>query len=52
MAWKWDEVEKALDAIYAEMGGENPGTGYDYHTGKHPLQIAVREEMGKAYDEN
>jgi hypothetical protein len=42
--WKWEEVESALDSLYASLGGENPGTGYDYHKGQHPLQIAIREE--------
>ena len=41
-AWEWEEVESALDALYASLGGENPATGYAYHQGQHPLQIATR----------
>lgn len=39
-AWNWGNVEHKLDRAYRALGSENPGTGYDYHCGNHPLQTA------------
>jgi hypothetical protein len=42
-AWNWGNVEHKLDCAYAALGSKNPGTGYDYHCGNHPVEIAATE---------
>lgn len=37
--WSWTDAEKAIDKAYALLGASNPGTGYAWHTGQHPIQI-------------
>lgn len=39
-AWNWGNVEHKLDRAYRALGVENPGSGYDYHCGTHPVQAA------------
>ena len=41
-AWLWSNVEAQLDKAYAAIGGDNPGTGYEYHAGTHPVQRAMQ----------
>lgn len=42
--WNWRAAELALDAAYAALGAANPGSGYAWHTGAHPLCTAIAEE--------
>ena len=43
--WDWDAAEENLDAAYAAVGQQHPGTGFDWHRGWHPLQPALRDEI-------
>lgn len=46
-AWNWPEVEHKLNCAYRALGCVNPGTGYDYHCGRHPLQaVAAAATLG------
>ena len=49
--WDWDAAEENLDAAYAAVGQQNPGTGFDWHRGWHPLQPALRDEIAHLMDE-
>ncbi|MDQ3159311.1 MAG: hypothetical protein M3P98_04235 [bacterium] len=49
-AWNWDAAERALDRAYQVLGGQNPGTGYDWHAGIHPLQRAIAQEREEIMD--
>ena len=42
-AWKWRDVESALDDAYAFFGGHNDWTGYAYHCGEHPVQRVAEQ---------
>jgi len=35
--WQWEEVERILDRMYGLAGVENPASGYEFHTGTHPV---------------
>ena len=41
--WSWTAAEVALDLAYEAMGGCNEGSGYDWHCGRHPIQVAARD---------
>ena len=36
--WEWAKAERFLDRAYHLAGAENPGSGYDFHRGVHPIQ--------------
>lgn len=36
--WSWREAQGHLDAAYAALGAVNPGSGADWHAGRHPIQ--------------
>lgn len=44
-AWKWARSTKALARAYRALGATPPAgaTGYDWHRGAHPLQVAMRQ---------
>jgi len=45
--WSWHAAELALARAYSALGSVPPegGTGYAWHCGQHPIQIALREVM-------
>ena len=46
-AWNWGQAEKNLRAAYRCLGAEPVGTGYDWHCGRHPIQIAAKNIVNK-----
>jgi len=46
-AWKWGRAETALARAYRALGARPPAgaTGYDWHRGQHPLQVAMRRQL-------
>jgi hypothetical protein len=54
-AGNWSQAKVALDAAYHALGAwPSPGTGYDWHCGSHPIQVAaaradreLREALGE-----
>jgi len=54
-ASNWSKAKAALDHAYRALGAEpDPATGYDWHCGSHPVQIAaaradreMREALGE-----
>ena len=41
--WEWSAAERELDSAYRALGAWNPATGYAWHCGLHPIQIAADE---------
>lgn len=41
--WNWSAAEKHLHNAYRVLGAEPVGTGYQWHCGQHPIQIAAKE---------
>lgn len=38
--WDWLGAKTALDQAYRMLGAEpHPATGYDWHCGRHPIQM-------------
>jgi hypothetical protein len=46
--WRWSDAEAALGRAYAALGAVNPGSGYAWHCGQHPLQTAIDAIDGAA----
>jgi hypothetical protein len=43
-AWNWTAAEKHLHKAYQVLGALPIGSGYDWHKGCHPIQIAATAE--------
>jgi hypothetical protein len=47
-SWEWREAEKAIERAYHALGAEPPSaTGHDWHTGRHPIQVAARTAVAE-----